>query len=89
MNATATTLPRRSSSLTSLPSWEISVKSGAAPIVGSRCSCPASWATAAPPAARSPARRRPAPCAHAFSSRFSSLRKRQSVPSARSAFGLD
>ena len=92
MNVTATTLPRKSASVTSAPSWEVSAKSGAAPIVGSRCSCSGRPHAPAPAPARSAA-----PSAMISSRAHGSrlqlalelVRKRQSVPSARSSFGLD
>ena len=90
MKVTATTLPRNAPSVTSAPSWEVRAKSGAAPIVGSRCSSAASCACASGGHASSPsAMTSAASMAYAFSSRLSSFKKRQSVPSARSAFGLE
>src|SRR3990172_4629981 len=46
MKVTATTLPRRSRSARSLPSWVVSVNSGAGPIFDRRASPFVSWACA-------------------------------------------
>ena len=78
MKVTATTLPRKSRSATGAPSCEVSAKSGAGPIFGRRSSERRERRACQHGEAEHKCR----PPLHAFSSRLSSFRKRQSVPSA-------
>ena len=89
MKVTATALPRNWFSATSAPSCARRTKSGAGPITGSP---EWSWAVGAAgvdPASTVASRIGAARIAQAFSSRLSSLRKRQSVCSAMTVCGMD
>ena len=97
MKVTATTLPRKSASVTCAPSCEVSANSGAGAIFGSGGSSEACCGASRESASRRHASRHERrkrqderrPHAQPFSSRLSSLKKRQSVPCAMILLGFD